>query len=66
MEALCQAVPSAFFWYHGALPLSLSTADGFYAVTRDTELLAVHDLALTNEGPEALLVDAATEDEERL
>jgi len=61
IEALCLAVPAALFWSRGALPLTVKTADGFYAVTRDSELLAVADLAKSNLGPEVLLVDSAVD-----
>jgi len=61
ISALCLAMPAALLWYRGALPPSVSISDGFYAVTRDTELLAVSDLAATNTGTEVLLVDSASD-----
>ena len=59
--SLCTAVPAALLWYRGELPPPLPTADGFYAVTRDSPLLAVEDLALSNDGPEVLLVDVPSD-----
>jgi len=61
IESLCLAVPSALLWHSGKLPLSVGTSDGFWAVTRDTGLLAVEDLAMSNAGPEVLHIDASTD-----
>ena len=61
IDALCLAVPSALLWRTGTLPTSVGTTDGFFAVTRDTELLALEDLALSNKGPEVVAIDASTD-----
>lgn len=59
VDTLCLAVPSALLWRTGKLPMSVIIADGFWAVTRDTELLAVEDLAMSNAGPEVVHIDAS-------
>ena len=58
VDALCRAVPSVMLWHTGTLPMGTSTADGFWAVTRDTALLSAADLAEQTDGSEVILVDA--------
>ncbi|MEC8122213.1 MAG: hypothetical protein VX113_09870, partial [Pseudomonadota bacterium] len=57
----CFAVPSALLWRAGALPADVSITDGFYAITRETDLLALDDLTKSNKGTEVLVVDESTD-----
>jgi len=61
LDALCVAVPSAQLWRAGTLGTGVAIRDGFYAVTRDAQMLDVETLAKSNVGTEVLLVDTATD-----
>lgn len=63
IASMCAAIPSALLWHTGGLPMAVSIADGFWAVTRNTEMLAVEDLAKSNTGPEVLVVDCQSDQE---
>jgi len=62
IDSMCSAIPAAQLWHSGGLPMAVSIADGFWAVTRNTAMLAVDDMAQSNVGPEVLVVDCRSDE----